>query len=207
MSKSEKIWISVLIVVGLAIAAWIYWPEDEVHDFVGVEVVYTAPDESTGSYSPFHVGYEWISTIGKDGNPSLIDDSGNSAFENDDYQKIMDVSSPDNTRKFPWGLGLHNDVIPNSAANEPLTLEFEKKRSAPDNVTVYAFDETFAYDDRLYTENATEVFDLGGGKRTYTIENPTPETSYWVKATWGEEYIVYLIPITDLEISTLYDYS
>lgn len=32
-------------------------------------------------------------------------------------------------------------------------------------------------------------------------------TTYWVKATWGEEYIVYLIPITDLEISTLYDYS
>lgn len=187
MSKSEKIWIVVLIVIGLAIAAWIYWPEDEEHDFVGVEVVYTASDESTGSYSPHYVGYEWISIIDKDGG--------------------MDVSSPDNRRKFPWELGLHNDVIPNSAANEPLTLEFEKKRDAPDNVTVYAFDENFTYDERLHTENATDSFDLGGGKRTYTIENPTPETAYWVKATWGEEYIVYLIPITDLEISTLYDYS
>lgn len=181
--------IVIVIVTVIAIFVYGYVSHSKGHYFVKLEVDYTTTDAvgstSQDIYYCSYVGYNWLTT---------------------DYgTPYIECRKPDGGRKVPSGK--YDNVIPNRAAGSSLTLRFEFWRSAPDNVTVYAFDESFAYDERLYTENATEVLDLGGGKRTYTIENPTPETAYWVKATWGEEYIVYLIPITDLEISTLYDYS
>lgn len=185
MSKSKRIWIAVGI--ALIIAAIIIVPNfiETEHDFVELEAEYTNADGSTAVYgNPSCVGYKWMTP-----KHPLDEDS----------ELYMETHLPDGGRKYP--VGVFDHVIPDAAADSPITLRFERGRKAPDKVTVYVFGKSFSPTDELRTENADSVLQLGGGKRTYVIDDPAPETAYWVKACWEDEYLYYLIPLTDLDLS------
>ncbi len=189
MSKSKRIWIAVGI--ALIIAAIIIVPNfiETEHDFIELEAEYTDADGSTAVYgNPSCVGYKWMT-------PKYPLD--------EDSELYMETRLPDGGRKYP--VGVFDHVIPDSAADSPITLRFERGRKAPDKVTVYVFGESFSPTDELRTENADSVLQLGGGKRTYVIDDPAPETVYWVKACWGDEYLYYLIPLSDLDLSVYLD--
>jgi hypothetical protein len=184
MSKSKRIWIAVGI--ALIIAAIIIVPNfiETEHDFIELEAEYTDADGSTAVYGGIYssyIGYKWMVPV-----EPLDEDS----------ELYMETRLPDGSRKYPVG----SKVIPDAAADSPITLRFERGRKAPDKVTVYVFGEGFSSTDELRTENADSVLQLGGGKRTYVIDDPAPETTYWVKACWGDEYLYYLIPLTDLDV-------
>lgn len=187
MSKSKYIWIA--IGVALIIAAIIIVPsfiEDE-HYFVKLEAEYTNADGSTAVYGGIYsqyIGYKWMVPV-----KPLDEDS----------ELYMETHLPDGCRKYP--VGIFDYVIPDAAADSPITLRFERGRKAPDKVTVYVFGKSFSPTDELRTDNADSVLQLGGGKRIYVIDDPAPETVYWVKACWGDEYLYYLIPLSDLDLS------
>lgn len=187
MSKSKRIWIAVGI--ALIIAAIIIVPNfiETEHDFIELEAEYTDADGSTAVYGGIYssyIGYKWMVPA-----EPLDDDS----------ELYMETRLPDGGRKYP--VGVFDHVIPDAAADSPITLRFERGRKAPDMVTVYVFGESFSPTDELRMENADSVLQLGGGKRTYVIDVPAPETVYWVKACWGDEYLYYLIPLSDLDLS------
>lgn len=185
MSKSKRIWIAVGIVAVIAAIVIALIPHEDGHYFIKLEAEYTDADGSTAVYgNPSCVGYKWMT-------PKYPLD--------EDSELYMETRLPDGGRKYP--VGVFDHVIPDAAADSPITLRFERGRKAPDKVTVYVFGESFSPTDELRTENADSVLQLGGGKRTYVIDEPAPETAYWVKACWGDEYIYYLIPLSDLDLS------
>lgn len=193
MSKAKRMWIIIGIVsVITAVIIVLLYTRNTDYSFVPLKAEYTDSDGNRAVYYAGVVGYKWLT-------PVVKNDTGSSENDSELY---IETRSPDGARKYPRNQ--FDNVIANKAADFPLTLCFDSGSNAPDNVTLYTFGERFAPTEELYVENAESVFELGGRKRTYVIDNPSPETAYWVKACWGDEYLYYLIPFTDVDLSAVY---
>lgn len=88
-------------------------------------------------------------------------------------------------------------VIPNSGFNNEISCTFDRK---PDSVELYRFGAEFAPDAWLSLDLSTaEPLEPEHGK--YAIPDPEPECAYWVKATYDENYVIYLFMITDEDVA------
>lgn len=92
---------------------------------------------------------------------------------------------------------MYDHTIPNVSS---VTLVFSR---APDGLTLYGFGPEFAYNDRITLDNATSVTEmkLMPDSDRITLDSLVGETTYLAKAYFGDEYLYYLIPITDEDLT------
>lgn len=88
-------------------------------------------------------------------------------------------------------------IIPNSGVGGEIACSFDQK---PDSVELYRFGAAFAPDDWLTLDLSTaEPLEPEHGE--YAIPDPEPECAYWVKANYDESYMIYLLMITDEDVT------
>lgn len=106
----------------------------------------------------------------------------------------------------PIGLKYQSDfpesVIPNSSADGEISCTFNRKL---DSVELYRFGAEFAPDDWLTLDSVSVAAEpLTREHGSYSIPDPEPECTYWVKANYGDScYITYLIMVTDVDVTTV----